>query len=570
MKRLFGRMRNRLEPTKIRFFGETFQITEGELPAELIIPPHPCLSITLNGVCVTGPVSVSAHDLILVEWNGRILTEAGKEYAFYCSEDGISLSATKKSLPGVRLAIREHEEYRTSLALDIIEEAYTDSFDSLEQFQTHVYEQGYTGTPILENMAYLCDEVEVLDELIILEGTRPKAGEPSHFRLVPGLSPDDPIEAEVLIATYVDETEGVSGKDVRGKPLPPPVNNFFPRFGDNIVLEDRGVVSLREGRVCFENGFIDVVVCEREERSFNWEDGFIHYKGDLHVVGDIKEGAQLKVDGNLVVEGGIFESYVFADGSITVGGNVDHSVIYGGFKRMSVRRLEEYTIQVLQVLERLLFETGFAAEDGANFEQKRIALDQAKDQMGIALRTAEPFISLVDANGGEDEKSWFATFQSLVRDSVASFRDDIGSSEVKTWMDRLRDAMENAKEAVPDGHHKVTLKSANSSHLFSSGEIIVEGTGSYLSFIESGSSVRITGLCTGTTVIADTFASIHDFNPGTQKEAKIQVKKGRGSIELTKRRANSLLILGTKEHTNLSSEEHVRYDRKSFPKGSLS
>ena len=566
MKSFFGKMLNKPEQTKIRFYADSFQFSDGEGTAKLIIPEHKNLTVSINGEKKTGTAEVSKEDSVTYAWDSREIQKAEKTYHFIVSDDRLQLSMTKKPLKGRRYSIKQHEEFVSSLEIEIIEEEYTDSLDSAEWLKDYIFSNGYNGDYLEENLHYFCDSEEVEDEIPILKGKEPKPGTPSHFKLVTGLEHDDFVEKEMLIATFVEETDGTPGKGVKGEEVLPPVINIFPSFGDNIVLEDRGVVSLRDGRVCFENGFIDVIVQENIDQNLNWEDGFVQYEGDVYLTGDIKEGAQIKVKGHLTVDGGIFESYVFVDGDITVNGNVDHSVVYGGFRRMSLRRLEEYSIQILQILEKLMFETSFTAEDGNNYEHKRTAVDFAKDQMKIVVRTAEPFVTLVDANGSDMEKCWFAKFHSQIEDTCKKLTDEINADSVKSLMDLHRNIIEDAKLEVSDRTHKVVLKSANSSHIFASGNIHIEGAGTYLSFLESGTEVHITGLCTGTTVVAENAASINEFNPGTQKEVKLKVNKARGNIRVNKRHANSLFVLGTKENVNLDCEKDIFFDRKTFPK----
>jgi hypothetical protein len=270
----------------------------------------------------------------------------------------------------------------------------------------------------------------------------------------------------------------------------------------------------------------------------------------------------------LTVDGGIYESYVFVDGDLTVNGNVDQSVVYGGFKKMALKRLEEYSIQVLQILEKLMFESSFMAEDGTNFDHKREATNFAKDQIRIVVRTAAPFVSLVDTNGSDMEKAWFDRFHTQVENSLTSIRDEVTSDDVKRLMDAQRSIIEEAKSEVSDRTHKVVLKSANSSHIFASGDIHIEGSGTYLSFIESGTEVHISGLCTGTTIISESAASVGEFKPGTQKDVKLKINKARGNIRVAKRHPNSLFSLGSKENLNLELENDVFFDRKTFPKES--
>ncbi|MGF9891005.1 FapA family protein [Priestia megaterium] len=551
--------------SKVKLINNEFYFEDDSKPSKIHIPATDYAEVKLNGSLVSGEVTFHQTDTLTITYLKNVVTDPSCTYKVTVKEDKVA-SIHKEILKGQAYQFEPIKDFVLNPALKVALLELSPTPTPYDEIVSMLREKKLNGLLLEENILKVANSDENI-VLPVVTSKEAKPGMPARFELIGGLKDGQRIQSEQFFAEYVDETPGESGYDVYGNPIHPEDLFFFPEFGENVLVEDRGLMSLKEGRLVFTRHLVNIIEQQSVQKSFNWEDGLIEYDGDLVIDGDIKEGGQLKCTGNLTVLGGVFESYVFADGDIVVKGNTDQSVIYSGFSKIAAKQVENYSLQFLEIFERVMFETSFYADDGSNYEEKRKSLELAKGEFAAIQQTIDPFLSLVQQFGNVEIQEMYGKLSVICEEGIrTTLNEQCTADEIKTEMEKFYAIIEESKDKLRDDLGSLATNSANSSHLFAYTEIDVQGPGTFQTIISAKDSVKIPGNALSTTITVDQFVEVGEFKPGNQTESIIEVKKNSGSIKATYLHSDSVLQLASKKYVVLDDEEDVFYDQATFPK----
>lgn len=506
-------------------------------------------SVLKNNEVVKDRVEVSPSDTIQIIYNNHIISSPQIVYETSVVGENELVILSKKIKNGSYYQLENINEYTDVLHLKLELTAMFPEPTKIEDLETLLDRKGYDGVFLNENIAKVSlSEVDI--ELPVVEAKKPIPGEPARFELITGISNSSVIDKDQFFAKYVDETEGIDGYDVYGTKIKAENLFYFPELDNNVMVEDRGLISLTRGRLIFDKTNIGIIEVNTVEKTINWEDGLIIYETDVVIEGDIKEGGQIKCNGNITITGGVYESYVFADGDVTIKGKVDQSVIYSGFSKTAAVRVESYSLQYLVIIERVMFESSFTAADGFDYSEKRKSLELAESEFKAIKNSISPFFTLVFQYGNDEVIKLYNQFNQIVDAGLDIVLDDQSNTEsIKEVMDSFYAIIESSKKSLKDDLGSLVASGSDNSHLTSFLGIRMEGPGTYQSNIESGSTIEIAGKSLSTNLIAKSKIEVEEFNPGNRTDCFLSVTKGSGVIRAREIHSYSNIRIRNTTHT---------------------
>lgn len=550
----------------VKFLNNKFFFEDNTKPAKFSIQKSEYVEISVNGSIIIGETIINADDKVTVLYKNNVVSEPTVEFEIFTDEKNQEALLQKCITLGKAFQIKSISEFTLNPELVIEKLDLLPEPNDFDEIESILKKKGLNGVFNDENIQQICNSGSNLT-LPVVTAKPPIPGKPARFELISSIENSSRLQPEQFFAEYVDETPGVSGYDIYGIEILAEDLSFFPDIGENVLVEDRGLMSLKEGRLVFTPYSINVIEEKSVNKSINYEDGLVEYDGDVVIQGDVKEGGQIKCTGNIIVEGGVFESYVFADGDIIIKGNADQSVIYSGFSKTAAKQIEIFSLQYLEIFERVMFESSFTAEDGYDYEEKTKSLELAKSEFLGIQQSIEPFASLVDQFGNEEAKSLYEKFSIICKEGEKTvLNDQSGTEDIKNEMEKFYSIITESKEMLKDDLGALEAGSANSSHLFGYNKIKINGNGTFQTIIESNLSVEISGKSLSSNIIAEKFIEVGEFKPGNQSDMKLYVKKSNGYIKINTLHSDSILQLGDKKYVNMDDENNVIYESKNFPK----
>ncbi|MGN5650298.1 FapA family protein [Bacillus sp. Brlt_9] len=555
--------------SKVKIMNEKVYFEDIEKPAKIKLIESAYVMYALNGKDVSGEVTINHNDVLNITYCDNVISEASCTYKVTTNSANSEAKLKKVITNGEAYKIKSISEFTLTPHLEIVKTKTSPPPTDFDELESLLRKEGLNGVFLDDNIHKIAISEEDI-KLCVVVSKEPIPGKPARFELIDGLENNNVLNKEQFFAVYVDETPGISGYDIYGIELPPEELSFFPEFGSNIMVEDRGLMSLKQGRLVFSPFKIDIIEESTVQKSINWEDGLVVYEGDVLIDGDVKEGGQIKCTGNIRITGSVFDSYIFSDGTITIEGNTNQSVIYSGFSKIAAKQIETYCLKYLEILERIMFEASFAAEDGYNYEEKTKSLELAKSEFIAIKQGIEPFLSLIEQFGCQGIRDIYTMFNTICDEAVkTALNDQSGTEEIRLQMEKFYSLISESKSFLNEDTGNLMLGSANSSHLFAYKEINVTGSGTFQSMIESNDSVIIQGQCLSTNIVADEHIDIQEYRPSEQNEIKIHLRQRSGYIKVQHLHSDSLLQLGEKKYVTMDDETNILYDNKNFPKTNI-
>lgn len=128
-----------------------------------------------------------------------------------------------------------------------------------------------------------------------------------------------PVAQAAEIATIVAPTQGVHGRDVRGRTLPskPGAPAKF-RLGPGASQQADKIVATRAGVLLRSDKALDVVPLYEHRGDVDLHSGNLRTEGSLAISGDVHEGFAASATGNIVVRGAVLSAHVAAGGDVEV------------------------------------------------------------------------------------------------------------------------------------------------------------------------------------------------------------------------------------------------------------
>lgn len=496
---------------------EAYHPPEGPYP---MVIPCPGIKLVVNGRECTEPIPVSMEDKVTI----HTMDELRKgEWSLTVSDDGLKailqikptviLHRKLSDLPPARilkLAAVEWEERHIPLTWD----------ELLHELSVKGIKYGIDWEKC-SNAVTSCDA----SEIVIAQGIPAKGGKDGHVELLFTSNPKTPIVAEEdetvdfrkrYIFTSVEAGEilaikhppelGSSGTTVTGDIIVPsmPCDPILCA-GEGAVLTEDGkrVVAARSGRptVSSRHNMVKVSVVTElvHAGDVDLSSGNIVFKGDILILGNVTESMLVESCQNINIKGLVSCAKVQATRSILVEGNILSSVITAGEALdLQKRVLPQLTIladglqEMVIVIRQLLKRKDFKNED-------------IKVGIGPVVKflLEEKYSHLIDA-----AKVLSTQIENVLREMPAEGMEEFIHNVKKVLVNfslTVKDLSEIEKLAQqackweqtlayhPSTEGDVVASSIQNSTVTATGDIQVVGSGCYISRIQAGKKVSISG-----------------------------------------------------------------------------
>jgi hypothetical protein len=546
--------------TKYKVFLE-----DNEKKGRFIIPKKFDGIVLVNGEPVLGLIEFSQNDLVTIDINNAIIKDASFELEIHLSDDHMSANLSKIIHKGKRKVLKAKIEDNPTLELVVIDN-YPEPI-SVSELKNFVVSKGVI-VDIKEDILF---EISIAEENItktIAFGKKPKVGKPAGFQLMKGFENNNFIDKDVIFAEFTIGTIGESGYTVLGTPLLDELKTLHHVLGPNVLVKNIHLISDVKGKISFSDFNIDIIVNDNNEPTLNSKrnDDILFINGDAILTQDSVIGRLIKCNGNLTIKGSVTDLSIYAEGDITIEGNIENSFLHSGFSNIILHNVKFYCLQYMKVLERVLNESNFSANDGSDYTSKTNSLILAKSELIHIDNLFSIFLKKGLIFGENETKEICMNFETIKASAKNTILNDLSTQhEIKLEVKKILQLIKKAKTKLNEDKGNISIKSANNSKLFSSNNAIITGSGVFQTIIESLNGIRISGKSISSNLLATQFIEVNEFEAIDDMTNKITVKKHIGHIKLNIRKPDTWIILSKKENLNHTLQKDVFFNKKNFP-----
>jgi hypothetical protein len=499
----------------------------------LVVPEHPNLTVTVDGHPVVGSCVVSASNRIDVQLHG---TEPSVTYTASVSPDKLSVLVEANPTPGRRLRLVDAGP-RRKLTLRVEEEEIYPEFDpsSPQKILALLEEQGFRGRVDHHAIDELC-RAQVRCKKAVLFGTPPTPGRPAHYQRVNIETEVDPytgreqlptVPEGTVVAVRVPEIQGVPGRDVYGNEIPISVKSPKLSLGPGVIEVNGIVVATRPGRVKFSKYSVDVIPELVIEQDVTVRDGKIVFDGNVRIKGNVQDGSYIRANGTVTIAGNVFHATIIGEKGVHIGGNMVSSHIWAGFTRMMHAELLPTFNQLLGYLQSFHQDYVTLLEHAHKrfnarilvpkiaallFEQRHQALGQLLD--AIVEDTSS---DLLEVGSG------YAKLLNLIRAKWQGvYRTGITEEDIMYLKQQVEDYLDHIQVALTEEPAPASARSATSGFIRATGNIEITAS-AYWAHLESGGAVTIDGCLRGGFVVADRTVRVHELGAPVGTETAVRI-----------------------------------------------
>jgi hypothetical protein len=291
--------------------------------------------------------------------------------------------------------------------------------------------------------------------------------------------------------------------------------------------------------------------------------GNIVFKGDILIAGNVTERMAVEAGGNVRVGGLISGARVQAMGSILIGGNILSSVVIAGGVPAFLQRmlpqvhalaagLQEMDIAIRQLLGHPALKQGDLK--GGIGPLVKLLLEGKFRHLPAAANTFKKQVETMPPEMAAEGLEEFIreVERALVRSPLAVHE----LQEVET-LARQAAEWEQAFASSPSAESDVVVSGVYNSTIIATGDVRVVGSGCYISQIQAGKKVTVSGVFRGGEIQTD--GDVHVGELGTKGGAATRVVTGPAAV-VTVGYAfeNALVLVGGQAYRFDKEEKDVR------------
>ncbi|HHY43002.1 MAG TPA: DUF342 domain-containing protein [Thermoanaerobacterales bacterium] len=552
-----------------------------EGPYPMVIP---CTEVKLvvNGRQYTKPVPVSMEDDVSLHTSDEI--QKG-HWSLTVSEDGLEailkikptliIHRKIRDLPPnriLKLEVEEEKEYKAPFTLDeLIQEL------SLKGI-TYGIDWGKCSEAITS-----CKK----GKIVIARGEPAKPGKEGHVELLFASKPKIPIKAEedetvdfrqryvynsveageILAIKHPPEI-GTSGISVTGEIIIPPTpRDVVLAAGDGAILTKDGkrVVATRPGRptVARRHNMVKVSVVNElvHNGDVDLSSGNIVYKGDILISGNVTENMSVESNQNIMIKGLVCAAKVQALGSVFVQGNILSSTITAG----KTTDFQKKLLPALHILAEGLQEMAVSIQHLQ--EERNLTMRDDKEDIGPLLKflLEKKYSYLIDAVKVLRQEAMLhemcaeeIEFINNIKRALVECPLTVNNLSELLQLVQEASALEQALTYQPNTEGNIVALSIQNSKVIATGDIEVVGSGCYISQIQAGKNVNISGVVRGGTIRA--CGDVYIGELGSKGGAVATVVANPTSVVTIGRAfVNSVVRLGGRSYRFDREEQNIRF-----------
>jgi hypothetical protein len=464
------------------------------------------------------------------------VTQPSVTYSVSVSPDKMSVMVEANVAPGTRVRLLDAGP-RRKLILRVEEEEIYPEFDpsSPQKIIALLEEQGFRGRVDHQAIDELC-RAQVRCRKAVLFGTPPIPGRPAHFQRVNVETEVDPytgreqlptVPEGTVIAVRVPEIQGVPGRDVYGNEIPISVKSPKLSLGPGVIEVNGIVVAMRPGRVNFSKYRVDVIPELVIDQDVTVRDGKIVFDGNVRVKGNVQDGSYIRANGTVTIAGNVFHATIIGEKGVHIGGNMVSSQIWAGFSHMMHAELlptfnqllgylqsfhEEYVTLLEHAQKRFNARILVPKISAVLFEQRHQALGQLLDTI-----VEDTSSDLLEVDSG------YAKLLDLIHAKwLGVYRAGITEEDIMNLKQQVEDYLDQIQLALTEEPAPASARSVTSGFIRATGDIEISA-GVYWAHLESGGAVTINGYLRGGFVVADRTVRVHELGAPAGTETAVRV-----------------------------------------------
>jgi formylmethanofuran dehydrogenase subunit C len=354
----------------------------------------------------------------------------------------------------------------------------------------------------------------------------------SRNRLI-SLNPGD------VIAIKVPKIEGQDGWTVTGETLPTRTAlecEITVKAGCELIDDGNSVVSAISGRPVIEQSgpnisiTVDPVYIVKEVSQAT---GNINFAGDVEVQGNVGEACVVQADGNIQVAGDVSRAVIRAGASVVLHKMVIGSSVSAGGRAAlyasvlpSIKQTRELLGKITSDAKVLKANSGLISP-GKSFGDGTIIQFIIDSKFNNLPQTIEGLYKAINDSTIPAEEE-VVDFVNFMRRNLCG----LGATQIEKleFLDNMDDALDRIIKIIENSMRRadyIKARYTQNCSLLSSGDVIIEGQGCYVSDIKAGGAVIICGkpgIARGVKIFADGDVTVADL--GSEFESQTFVKVG--------------------------------------------
>lgn len=373
-----------------------------------------------------------------------------------------------------------------------------------------------------------------------------------------------------VVAIVHPHIPGTPGITVTNEPLSPqPTYPLIVRSGTGTIYieSQKKIVATATGRPEIQQkgllANVSIIPKLVHQGDVNITTGNIRFKGDADILGNIDKGMIVEVPGNILIHKCAFGASVASNTSITIKGNAIRSTISAGKEDIFTAGMVSILAHIHEQCQKMLLSlkqienlpshktTGF--HKGGIQPFIKVLLEKKFPSLARSLKQFLEFSEKGRQLLGEE---WL-----LLADHIRACFFSTMSNEFHTvagmtkLLGRIVEMMEK-HNLEKDKACFIELGYAQGSKIYSGGDILIKGKGSYHSTIHAGGSLMINGVLRGGEVYARLGATIEEAGSDGGSTTKISVSS-KGTIKIGLAREGTVIQIGKVRHVFHREQRNV-------------
>ncbi|WP_306983194.1 FapA family protein [Alkalicoccobacillus murimartini] len=374
-----------------------------------------------------------------------------------------------------------------------------------------------------------------------------------------------------IIALIHQPVQGKPGYTITNETIEArPYHDIIVKAGKGVIIIDDKIVAIESGRPHIQKrGHLYRVsimpkLLHRDNVSIST--GNIHFKGDVEILGEVQQGMTVEADGNIHIHKATNNATVQTSGSININGHIIHSEISAGRHNILISELGQKLAPIISTFESLIgvikqvtLTQGFKSN---NFSTNGlhslifILLENRFKHFPLlikyfieALKEAEPYL--------EDE-NWMSTLSSST--NLFLFLSPADQQVTLQGLEHLLHTLKDLKQlsdSPVEPNSYIIFKHASNSTIYSSGNIIITGTGCINTTLHSRGKVIASGIIRGGELFAQGGVELDEVGSDIGAPTVISVPDDQ-EIIIKKAYEGAILRIGEVKYTFSETTQHIK------------
>lgn len=536
------------------------------------IRPGQKVKLRLNGKELEGESPITQEDTLEIEY---INEEAVSSLELTVSEDKLQAYLRWVYGPGVRYKLKDQPETNCLVLLTEASEIIELPAITEEKMAEFLQDNGIIKGVINEELQTVLLNPNSKESYLVAKGQAPVDGVDAYIRFpfeektaadaeeglfgrltLVSISPGE------VLAIKVPKQDGQDGWAVTGEGLKAkmPIDIEIGVKGGCDVIEDGNkavaLIAGRPGKEMMKNRAVVFVDPILEMKEIDQKTGNIKFAGDIQVRGSIRDGLVVEADGNIEVFGDVTRATLKAGASVIIHKMALSSTIIAGGRAAlyssvlpSLTEVRNYLEKVLTVAGQLQNAPGFRTSDlqakgdgpliqllcDSKFsELPKLVTDIYKTVFNCSISVHEEISNLI---------------QGLYKHLCGLGPSAIPKLEFLRVLHQLTAAGIELANSFVRREDCIKVRYIQNCAMMSSGDVLIEGQGCYISNITAGGEVIVTGnpgIARGVKIVSNGDVIVKELGSDFDTQTSVRIK-GNGKVSADLIHPNVVIQIGNEK-----------------------